>query len=137
MAYWLIKSEPNVWSWDQQVAKGNEGEAWTGVKNYLARNNMRAMKLGDKAFFYHSNIGKEIVGIVEVCQEIFPDPTDEKWECVKFRAVEKLKRPYTLEEAKNNPKLSNMALVKLTRLSVQPVTEDEWEEVLKQVEIKN
>lgn len=133
MAYWLIKSEPNVWSWDQQVKVGDVGEPWTGVRNYQARNNMRAMKLGDKAFFYHSNIGKEIVGICEVCVEIFPDPTNEKWECVKFRALEPLKRPYSLEEAKLNPNLADMALVKLTRLSVQPVKDNEWHEILKLV----
>ncbi|WP_343081456.1 EVE domain-containing protein [Ostreiculturibacter nitratireducens] len=128
MAYWLFKSEPDVWSWDDQVAKGAEGEEWNGVRNYQARNNMRAMKVGDLGFFYHSNIGKEVVGIVEVCAESHPDSTtdDPRWDCVDIRAVKPLKRPVTLEEAKADPRLADMALVKNTRLSVQPVTEEEW-----------
>ncbi len=133
MAYWLFKSEPDAWSWDQQVAKGKTGEEWTGVRNYQARNNMRAMKIGDLGFFYHSNVGKEIVGIVEVCRESHPDSTtdDPRWDCVYIKAVRPLPRPVTLEEAKADLRLAEMALVKNTRLSVQPVTEAEWEIVCK------
>lgn len=129
MAYWLFKSEPDVWGWDHQLAKGDEGEEWGGVRNYQARNNMRAMKVGDRGFFYHSNIGKEIVGIVEVCRESQPDSTtdDPRWDCVMIKAVEALPRPVTLEDCKARPDLENMALVKSMRLSVQPVTEQEWD----------
>lgn len=128
MAKWLFKSEPNKWSWDQQVAKGEIGEEWDGVRNYLARNNMREMKLGDQGFFYHSNIGKEIVGIVEVCREAHPDSTtdDPRWDCVDIRAVRPLQTPVTLAQVKDDPRLSEMSLVTSMRLSVQPVTEDEW-----------
>ena len=128
MAKWLFKSEPDVWSWDMQVAKGDLGEEWHGVRNYQARNNMRAMKIGDQGFFYHSNIGKEIVGIVEVCAESHPDSTtdDPRWDCVDIRAVRPLARPVTLAEVKDDPRLQEMALVKSMRLSVQPVTEEEW-----------
>lgn len=130
MQYWLIKSEPNVWSWDDQVNKGAIGEPWTGVRNYGARNNLRAMKLGDLAFFYHSNQDKAIIGICEVIKEDFPDPTDEKWSCVQFIAKQKLAQPYSLEEAKINSSLEKMVLVNNTRLSVQPVTPQEWQEIL-------
>lgn len=128
MAKWLFKSEPDVWGWDKQVAKGEAGEEWDGVRNYQARNNMRAMKIGDQGFFYHSNIGKEIVGIVEVCAESHPDSTtdDPRWDCVDIRALRPLKRPVTLAEVKADPRLQDMALVKSMRLSVQPVTEEEW-----------
>ncbi|MCU9848045.1 EVE domain-containing protein [Defluviimonas sp. WL0024] len=128
MAYWLFKSEPDTWSWDQQVAKGAAGEEWNGVRNYQARNNMRAMKLGDLGFFYHSNQGKEIVGIVEVSAESHPDSTtdDPRWDCVDIRAVKPLARPVTLEQAKVEPRLAEMVLVNNTRLSVQPVAEAEW-----------
>jgi predicted RNA-binding protein with PUA-like domain len=128
MAYWLFKSEPDVWGWDHQVAKGAVGEEWHGVRNYQARNNMRAMQIGDLGFFYHSNIGKEVVGIVEVCALSHPDSTtdDPRWDCVDIRAVKPLLRPVTLEQAKADPRLTEMALVKNTRLSVQPVTEAEW-----------
>lgn len=128
MAYWLFKSEPDAWSWDQQVAKGDAGEEWTGVRNYQARNNMRAMKVGDIGFFYHSNIGKEIVGIVEVIRTVHPDSSsdDPRWECVDIRAVRPLPAPVTLDQAKNDPRLKDMVLVTNTRLSVQPVTEGEW-----------
>ena len=128
MAYWLFKSEPDVWGWDAQVAKGDVGEEWGGVRNYQARNHMRAMKIGDLGFFYHSNIGKEIVGIVEVCAESHPDSTtdDPRWDCVDIRAVRPLARPVTLAEVKADPRLKDMALVTSMRLSVQPVTEDEW-----------
>ena len=128
MRYWLIKSEPDKWSWEQQKAKGAEGEPWDGIRNYQARNNMRAMEIGDKAFFYHSNIGKEVVGIVEVCSEIHPDPKsdDPRWECVDFRAVRDMPKPVTLADVKAEPNLSEMSLVTSMRLSVQPVTEEEW-----------
>lgn len=128
MAYWLFKSEPDTWSWDQQVARGAAGEEWHGVRNYQARNNMRAMTIGDLGFFYHSNVGKAVVGIVEVCATSHPDSTtdDSRWDCVDIRAVRPLKRPVTLEEAKAEPRLAKMALVTNTRLSVQPVTEAEW-----------
>ncbi|MFD2172972.1 EVE domain-containing protein [Rhodobacter lacus] len=131
MAKWLFKSEPNVWSWDMQVAKGDVGEEWHGVRNYMARNNMRAMQLGDQGFFYHSNIGKEIVGIVEVCALSHPDSTtdDPRWDCVDIRAIRPLARPVTLAEVKADPRLSKMALVTCMRLSVQPVTEEEWQMV--------
>ena len=128
MRYWLFKSEPDVWSWDMQVAKGAAGEEWNGVRNYQARNNMRAMELGDLGFFYHSNIGKEVVGVVEVCALSHPDSTtdDPRWDCVDIRAVKPVPRPVSLEMAKADPRLANMALVTKTRLSVQPVTEAEW-----------
>ena len=128
MAYCLFKSEPDTWSWDQQVARGAAGEEWHGVRNYQARNNMRAMKVGDLGFYYHSNVGKEVVGIVEVCRESAPDSTtdDPRWDCVHIKAVRPLLRPVTLEGAKADPRLADMALVKNTRLSVQPVTENEW-----------
>lgn len=132
MAHWLYKSEPSSWSWQQQKEAGEDGTAWTGVRNYLARNNMRAMKIGDKGFFYHSNDGLEIVGIVEVCALSHPDPTadgDPKWDCVDIRAVRDMPKPVTLKDIKANPKLANMSLVTSMRLSVQPVTEDEYAEV--------
>ena len=133
MAYWLFKSEPEVWSWDQQQAKGAAGEEWTGVRNYQARNNMRAMKLGDKGFFYHSNEGKAVVGIVEVCKLAHRDSTSdvETWECVDIRAVAPMARAVTLDEIKADPKLQEMVLVKNSRLSVQPVTADEWKHICK------
>ncbi|MCJ8520198.1 putative RNA-binding protein with PUA-like domain [Pseudorhizobium tarimense] len=132
MAYWLFKSEPNVWSWEQQKAKGSAGEEWTGVRNYQARNNMRAMKIGDKGFFYHSNEGLEIVGIVEVCALSHPDSTangDARWDCVDIRAVCDVPKPVTLKEIKANPKFETMSLVTSMRLSVQPVTDEEYLEI--------
>ena len=128
MAHWLFKSEPDVWGWDDQVDKGPEGEEWGGVRNYQARNNMRAMQLGDLGFFYHSRSGLEIVGIVEVCALSHPDSTtdDPRWDCVDIRAVRPLKRPVSLEEIKTEPRLADMVLVKNSRLSVQPVTDTEW-----------
>ncbi|MCZ4261314.1 EVE domain-containing protein [Limimaricola sp. G21655-S1] len=128
MRYWLFKSEPNVWSWDQQVAKGEAGEEWDGIRNYQARNFMREMKIGDRGFFYHSNIGKEAVGVVEVCATIHPDSSteDPRWECVDIRALYKLSRAVSLDEIKAEPRLAQMVLVNNSRLSVQPVTEDEW-----------
>lgn len=131
MAYWLFKSEPDVWSWEKQKAKGKAGEEWTGVRNYQARNNMRAMKLGDKGFFYHSNEGKEIVGIVEVCALAHPDSTDIAWECVDIRALRDVPKPVTLADVKANPKLAKMSLVTSMRLSVQPVTAEEWKIICK------
>lgn len=128
MAYWLFKSEAETWSWDQQVAKGDAGQEWDGVRNYQARNNMRAMKPGDRGFFYHSNDQKAVVGIVEVIAEAHPDSTtdDARWECVDVRAVAPMPRPVTLEMCKAEPRLRDMVLVNNTRLSVQPVTEFEW-----------
>jgi len=133
MAYWLMKSEPEVFSWDDLVAKGAAGEEWDGVRNYQARNNMRAMKRGEHAFFYHSRTDTEIVGICEIVAEAHPDSSageDMRWECVDVRAVEALPRPVTLAEVKGDPRLADMVLAKNSRLSVQPVTEAEWQAVL-------
>lgn len=130
--YWLFKSEPFKWSWEMQKAKGEEGEEWNGVRNYLARNNMRAMKIGDKGFFYHSNEGLNVVGIVEVCALSHPDSTaegDARWDCVDIKAVCDMPKPVSLKDVKANPALQNMALVTSMRLSVQPVTEEEYLEV--------
>ena len=129
MAYWLFKSEPDTWSWDQQIAKGDEGEEWHGVRNYQARNNMRAMKIGDRGFFYHSNVGKEVVGVVEVCRTSAPDSTtdDPRWDCVWIKAVQPLKTPVTLDDCKVRPGLEQMILVNNSRLSVQPVSDAEWQ----------
>ncbi len=129
MNYWLFKSEPDTWSWDQQVARGAAGEEWHGVRNYQARNNMRAMQIGDRGFFYHSNVGKEIVGVVEVSVTSAPDSTtdDPRWDCVHIRALYPLARPVTLEDCKVRPGLEGMVLVNNTRLSVQPVTAQEWQ----------
>ncbi len=128
MAFWLFKSEPDSWSWDQQVAKGDAGEEWDGVRNYQARNFMREMKIGDRGFFYHSQKDKAVVGIVEVIAEAHPDSTteDPRWECVDIKAVAPLPRPVTLDEIKGTPDLADMVLVKNARLSVQPVTEAEF-----------
>lgn len=128
MNHWLFKSEPDTWSWDQQVAKGEIGEEWHGVRNYQARNNMRAMQIGDRGYFYHSNVGKEIVGIVEVCRTSSPDSTtdDPRWDCVWIKAVAPLKRAISLDECKVIPGLEKMVLVNNTRLSVQPVSPEEW-----------
>ena len=131
MAYWLLKSEPGSWSWDEQKAKGKRGGEWTGVRNYQARNNMRAMKRGDLGFFYHSGEGKEIVGIVEVSAAAHPDSTDKsgQWECVDVRALNDMPKPVTMDAIRNNAKLKEMVLVRNSRLSVQPVTATEWKEV--------
>ena len=131
MRYWLFKSEPSTWSWEDQVAKGDAGEEWDGVRNYQARNMMREMSVGDLGFFYHSQSEKAAVGIVEVIAESHPDSTtdDPRWECVDIRAVRPLKRPVTLAEIKADPALQDMMLVKNTRLSVQPVTEAEWRRI--------
>lgn len=126
MAYWLVKSEPDTWSWDNHVKKGTE--AWTGVRNHTAARNLKTMKRGDQAFFYHSNEGKEIVGIVEVVKTAYPDPSDDtkKFVAVDMKALKPLKKPVTLAQVKADPKLKNMALIKFSRLSVQPVTYTEW-----------
>lgn len=129
MAYWLFKSEPNTWGWDKQVAKGAVGEEWDGVRNYQARNFMRQMAIGDLGFFYHSVNEKRIVGIIEVSAECHADSTtdDPRWECVDIRAVADMPNPVTLEQIKADPRLTEMILVRNSRLSVQPVTETEWQ----------
>jgi predicted RNA-binding protein with PUA-like domain len=131
MAWWLFKSEPSTWSWNDQAEKGDRGEEWDGIRNYQARNQMREMKVGDLGFFYHSQKEKAVVGIVEVIAEAHPDSTtdDPRWECVDVRAVRPFARPVTLAEIKQEPVLSGMALLKNSRLSVQPVTETEWRKV--------
>ena len=128
MAYWLMKSEPEAYSWDEQVRKGAKGEAWTGVRNFTARQNLVAMKKGDRALFYHSGEQRAAVGIVEVIREHYPDPTDAtgKFVVVDVKAVEALPKPVTLAQIKAEPRLKDMVLVKQSRLSVQPVTEAEW-----------
>jgi predicted RNA-binding protein with PUA-like domain len=129
MAYWLYKSEPFKWSWDQQVEAGSKGTFWNGVRNHSAKLNMIAMKKGDQGFFYHSNEGKEIVGIVEVIREAYPDPTaepGEPWVVVDLKAVKAMPRPVTLAHVKAEPRLAKMSLVTSMRLSVQPVTAEEW-----------
>ena len=128
MAYWLFKSEPDSFSWDDLKRKGKAGQEWDGVRSYQARNHMRAMKIGDRGFFYHSNEGKEIVGIVEVCKEAHQESKtdDKRWECVDVRAVRDMPKPVTLQVAKATPALAGMALVTSMRLSVQPVTDEEW-----------
>ena len=133
MRYWLFKSEPSTWSWDQQVANGDAGEEWDGVRNYQARNFMREMQVGDRGFFYHSQKEKAVFGIVEVIAEAHSDSTteDERWECVDIKAVRSLLKPVSLEIIKADPKLAEMILVKNARLSVQPVTEAEFELICK------
>lgn len=129
MAHWLYKSEPFKWSWDEQVAAGDKGTFWDGVRNHAAKLNLMRMKTGDRGFFYHSNEGKEIVGVVEVIREAYPDPTaeaGEPWVVVDIKAVKPLKTPVSLEAVKHEPALAEMALLKLSRLSVQPVTDAEW-----------
>ena len=134
MAYWLMKSEPDSWSWQQQVKAGDKGEAWSGVRNHQAKLNLMKMKKGDRAFFYHSNVGKEMIGVVEVIREAYPDPTakaGEPWVVVDVKAVEALPRPVTIDDVKKEPKLKKMVLINNTRLSVQPVTDAEWKTVCK------
>ncbi|MGZ8321879.1 MAG: EVE domain-containing protein [Rhodoplanes sp.] len=129
MAYWLVKTEPSAWSWDDQVKAGAKGEPWTGVRNHTAKQNLVKMKKGDRAFFYHSGEEKSIVGVVEVIREAYPDPTarpGEPWVVVDLKAVGPLRRPVTLADIKAEPRLKDMALVKLSRLSVQPVAAAEW-----------
>jgi len=127
--YWLVKSEPDAFSWDQQVA--NRVEPWTGVRNNTARLNLRAMKKGDLAFFYHSNVGKEIVGVVKVAREAYPDPTAESgdWVCVDMEAVGPMPKPVTLVQIKADPKLADLALVRQSRLSVLPVAKPHWDRI--------
>jgi predicted RNA-binding protein with PUA-like domain len=130
MQFWLIKSEPFKWSWEMQVQAGEKGTHWDGVRNHLAKQNLMKMQKGDLAFFYHSNEGKEIVGIVEVIKEYYPDPTalpNEPWVVVDFRSVKPLKKPVTLAQIKANPNLAKMSLVTSARLSVQSVTKEEWD----------
>ena len=133
MAHWLFKSEPSAWSFDKLASLGAAGTDWSGVRNHSAKLNMQAMKVGEQGFFYHSNEGKAIVGIVEVCKAYRPDPSDPtgKFGMVDIRAVRSLPRPVTLEEVKNDKRLAEMALVVNSRLSVQPVTDAEWAHVLK------
>jgi predicted RNA-binding protein with PUA-like domain len=128
MAYWLLKSEPSSWSWDQQVAAGAKGTFWSGVRNHTAKNHLMAMRKGDRGFFYHSGEGKEIVGIIEVIKEYYPDHTDEtgKFGMVDVKAIGPVPKPVTLAQIKAEPKLKDMALIKYSRLSVQPVTAEEW-----------
>lgn len=128
--YWLMKSEPDVYGWDDLVAEG-EG-TWDGVRNYRARNNLAAMQVGDQAFFYHSNIGLEIVGIIEISESGITDPTDPdgKWAAVRVKPVRRLARPVTLKQVKAEPRLETMELIRLSRLSVSEVTPEEWQVVL-------
>lgn len=136
MAYWLFKSEPGTWSWDDQVKKGDLGEGWDGVRNYQASNNMKAMKVGDLGFFYHSVNEKQIVGIVEVIEEYHPDPTDksERFGMVTVKAVKPVTKPVTLADIKGEPSLEDFALVRQSRLSVVPVTDAQWRQILSMAE---
>lgn len=138
MAYWLFKTEPGTWSWDDQVKAGTKGTEWDGVRNYTARNNMREMKKGDLGFFYHSVKEKRIAGVVKVVREAHPDSTtdDARWECVDLAAVAPVPEPVSLDDIKAEPKLAGMALVKFSRLSVQPVTAAEWKLVAKMGKLK-
>ncbi|MBI1340250.1 EVE domain-containing protein [bacterium] len=139
MAYWLVKSEPHVFSWDDQVKAGPAGEPWTGVRNHQAKLYLMAMKRGDRAFYYHSNADKAVVGVVEVVREAYPDPTADEgspWVCVDVAAVAPLKAPVTLAAAKADKALAEMVLVKNSRLSVQPVTAAEWKHVCKLGSVK-
>ena len=133
MNYWLMKSEPETWSWDEQVKAGAKGEGWDGVRNYQASNNMKKMKKGDLCFFYHSNIGKEIVGIVEVVREHFIDPTDKKkkFVAVQLKFKKKLKNFVKLEIIKQNKELSQLPLIKQSRLSVMPIDSKSWKLICK------
>lgn len=132
MNYWMVKQEPEAYSFDDLVAEGKTD--WTGVRNFQARNNLKAMKKGDKVLFYHSVSEKAVVGIAEVSKEEYPDPTDEKWIAVEVKPVKKLKKPVTLQDVKANHALANIALVRQSRLSVIPLTKDEYEEVLSMAE---
>ena len=134
MSYWLFKSEPSTWSWKDHEKKGTEH--WDGVRNYQANNNMKKMKIGDLGFFYHSVNEKKIIGIVEVVKEHYPDHTDKsgRFGMVDLKAVSRVKKPVTLSEIKDNPRLSDMVLVKNSRLSVQPVSDSEWVEVCRMAE---
>lgn len=127
MAFWLVKSEPDAFSWDEQVA--NDVEPWTGVRNHQAKKNLAAMRVGDRAFFYHSNVQRAIVGVVEIVREAYPDPTAESgaWVCVDVKAIGPMPRPVTLAEIKQSPELEELALVRQSRLSVCPVSEAHWQ----------
>jgi len=133
LAYWLFKTEPETWSWDQQKARGKAGEEWSGVRNFQARSNLRAMKKGDLGFFYHTGSAKEIVGIVEVSAPAHPDSTDKsgEWLAVDLRALRNLKTPVSITAVKAEPRLKNMVLVRNSRLSVQPVAPEEWRMICK------
>ena len=133
MNFWLFKSEPNTWSWEDQVKKGATGEHWDGVRNYQASNNMKKMKIGDLGFFYHSVKEKSIIGIVKVVKEYYPDPTDKtgKFVVVDVKPIKKLNHPVALYQIKEDKKLKNIALIKQSRLSVMPLSETEWENILK------
>ena len=135
MAYWLFKTEAHAWSWDQQKKKGAAGEEWTGVRNFQARSNMRKMKKGDRGFFYHTGDEKQVVGIVEVIAEAHAESKDPLWECVDLKAVADVPKPVTLATIKAETKLKDMVLVKNSRLSVQPVSDDEWKLVCKMGEV--
>ena len=126
MAYWLLKSEPEEWSWDQQVAEGRDGAEWTGIRNFSAQKHLRAMKKGEQAFFYHTGKERAIVGIVTVIAEAHPDSTDPAWRAIDVAAVKKLPTPVGLDRIKSDKRLASMALARLPRLSVQPVTDTEW-----------
>jgi len=126
VAYWLVKSEPDDWSWAEQVAKGREGAEWTGIRNFSAQNHLRAMKKGEKAFFYHTGKERAVVGIVKVIAAAHPDSTDAAWRAIDVAAVRPLPTPVTLTQIKADKRLRAMALVRISRLSVQPVTDDEW-----------
>lgn len=139
MAYWLVKSEPSTWSWDDQVKRGQKGEPWTGVRNHTAKLNLMKMKIGDRAFFYHSVDEKRIVGIAEILREHYPDPTaqpGDPWVVVDLKAVEPLKTPVTLAAIKAEKPLAEMALLKQSRLSVQPVTAAEWKTICRMGGVK-
>jgi predicted RNA-binding protein with PUA-like domain len=131
MAHWLLKSEPEDWSWDQQVAKGRDGAEWTGIRNFTAQRNLRAMKKGEQAFFYHTGKERAVVGIVRVIAEAHPDSTDAAWQAVDVAAVKKLPTPVGLDQIKADRRLAGMTLVRISRLSVQPVTEAEWKIICK------
>ena len=132
MAYWLLKTEPEEFSWNDQVERGAKGETWSGVRNYIARGNLKKMKKGERAFFYHTGKEKQVVGIAEVIEEAYPDPTADGggWVCVDMRAVEPLPRPVSLAEIKADPALKDMALVRYSRLSVSAVAPEAWQHIL-------
>ncbi len=138
MAYWLFKTEPNTWSWDDQVKKGAEGEGWDGVRNHQAANNMRKMKVGDLGFFYHSVKERSIVGVVEVIEEFHPDPTDEsgKFGMVTVKAVKPVGKPITLTDIKNDGRFDDFLLVRQSRLSVVPVSAEQWKTLCKMAEVE-
>ena len=139
MNYWLFKSEPSSWSWENQLKVGDKGEGWDGVRNYQAANNMKKMKIGDLGFFYHSVTEKQIVGVVKIIKEYHPDPTDKtkRFGMVKVKALKSLPVKVSLEEIKNNENLSNFQMIKQNRLSVVPVTNLEWAEICKMANLKN